>query len=144
MPAVALVSDDRVAENRGRIALARGPVVYCLEGADNPNVALERVRLPIDPVTREPLLRSEHKPELLGGVTVLKGDALEPAVMPDAPLYQRLEDLREPPSREVPITAIPYYAWANRDRRPMTVWIGYELTPPEKGKAPGKANASAR
>ena len=79
----------------------RGPIVYCVEAVDNPDVDLFGVALP-----READLSVEHRAELLGGVTVVQGQALAEA------------------ERQVTLTAVPYYTWANRERGAMTVWIG--------------------
>jgi len=84
----------KVEADRGRVALMRGPIVYCFEAVDNGDV--EGIVLP-----REPKLTAEHRPDLLGGVTVLKCIA---------------EDGRE-------ITAIPYYAWDHRKPGAMAVWV---------------------
>ncbi len=85
--------------NRGKVALMRGPLVYCLEAADHPETDVLRLALP-----RDGRLDHEHREALLGGVTVLRGRALT-------------DDGR------AALTAIPYYAWANRRQGPMTVWI---------------------
>ena len=109
-------SHPRLLENRGSVAIQRGPLVYCLEGADNPDIDLFSVA--VDPHQR---LAWSHRPELLGGVTVVTAmgrvqDASERT------LYARVEE-RPRSERAVELTAIPYYAWANRDPSPMTVWI---------------------
>ncbi len=93
-----VASDDRVAANRGRVALERGPLVYCLEGIDHDGDVLAMHlddRAPLLPVWR---------PELLGGVMVLQGQ-------------MRRE------KKPVPAMAIPYYAWANRGQCRMAVWL---------------------
>ena len=117
MPPVPLVSDYRLAENRGSVALQRGPIVYCLEAVDNPGVDVLDVLLdPAAPVA------ATHRPDLLGGVTVLAAAGASPAAGP-RPLYRRWH--AEPPAlRPVPLTAIPYYAWNNRGPGAMTVWMG--------------------
>ncbi|MCE9546615.1 MAG: glycoside hydrolase family 127 protein [Planctomycetia bacterium] len=93
-------SHDKVKENQGKVALMRGPIVYCLEGTDQPGVNLFRLTLP-----RAANLRAENRPDLLGGVTVIEGTALANSKTPTK------------------LTAIPSFAWGNRDRTPMTVWI---------------------
>ena len=85
-----VAADDRVLEDRGKAAIQRGPIVYCLEGADNDGHVLDRA-LPID----APLAHHFDR-ALLGGVEVVTGGGL---------------------------TAVPYYAWNNRGRGEMTVWI---------------------
>lgn len=85
---------------REKVALMRGPIVYCPEGQDHPGEKVADLVL-----TPESTLKAEHRPEFLGGVTVIKGEALGSA------------------GNLVPLTAVPYYAWANRESNPMTVWI---------------------
>jgi DUF1680 family protein len=75
-------------------------MVYCLEAADQPDVNFTRMILP-----RGAAMTAMHRNDLLGGVTVLEGEALA--------------DGRNP----VKVTAIPYYAWQNRSKGTMTVWI---------------------
>ena len=110
----AMVSHPRVAENRGAIALRRGPVVFCFEGADNPGVDLLETIIDADS------FGAARRTDLLSGVVVLVGEGSRPRE-PWGPLYQRAdgpERAREPQS----LTAIPYFAWANRGLHPMTVW----------------------
>jgi len=99
MPVRRVLANEQVAEDRGRVALERGPIVYAVEWADNPK---GQVRDLILPDTER--LTAEFKPALLNGVTVVKGKALSGR-------------------SEQAFTAIPYYAWANRGRGEMIVWI---------------------
>ena len=101
MPVRRVYAHEKVQADQGKVALMRGPILYCLEAVDNPGVDVFRVTLP-----RETDLRAEHRAELLGGATVVQGQALADA------------------ERPVTLTAVPYYAWANREKGPMTVWIG--------------------
>jgi DUF1680 family protein len=70
MPIRRVLSHEAVKENRGKVALERGPIVYCAEGIDNGGLALG-LELP-DALE----LASHHEPALLGGVTVIKGASL--------------------------------------------------------------------
>jgi DUF1680 family protein len=97
----------KVKANVGRVAVQRGPVVYCLEGVDNDSHARNRC-LPRDAKTR-----FTFRANLLGGVGTLTGDALEVSRGDDANLK----------TKKVPFTAIPYYAWANRAAGEMVVWL---------------------
>jgi DUF1680 family protein len=117
MPATLLESHP-LTSNTGRVAVRRGPLVYCLEGADHPGVDVWDIELPEDAEWA-----AEHRPDLLGGVTVLKteGEARDGSGW-DGALYRPLGS-GEPSSRPVEVTAIPYYAWANRKLGPMQVWI---------------------
>ena len=114
-----LVSHPSVAANAGRVALARGPIVYCLEGVDNAGVELDAVAIPDGA-----RFTAEHRPALLGGVTVLRGDALE--LTPGSggrSLDEAVsEAARSAAGRRVSLTAIPYFAWANREPAAMQVW----------------------
>jgi DUF1680 family protein len=94
-----VLADDRVADDRGRVALERGPLVYCAEGIDNDGSALDIV------VPDGARLTAERRPDLLGGVTVLHGDVTN----------------RQGRARR--LTAIPYYAWSNRGPGQMEVWF---------------------
>lgn len=120
LPMVArrVASDPLVAANAGRVALARGPLVYCLEGHDHDVDDLDEITIP-----EHSELRSEHLPDLLGGVTVVRGGA---ALLPRAASGEELyETVDVPPLSEtqrISFTAVPYYGWANRGPSPMQVW----------------------
>ncbi|GAA4636703.1 glycoside hydrolase family 127 protein [Actinoallomurus vinaceus] len=117
MPARLLVADERLDATRGCVAAARGPLVYAIEQPDQPaGVTLEDLR--IDPVAP---LRPEHRPDLLDGVTVLRATGAVAAGPAGAPY--RPYGGPAAPTRPVPITLIPYYAWANRGPHAMRVWI---------------------
>jgi DUF1680 family protein len=114
MPVERVSAHPKVHQNRGRVALQRGPVVYCLESADN-GEDLDALSLP-----RTAALEPEFEAELLGGVTVLRGqfEKLSEAEW-DGTLYQR-----EAPTLETTrVTAVPYFAWDNRDAGEMRVWV---------------------
>ena len=121
-----LQSHPHVLGNRGRVALQRGPLIYCIEQADNPDIDVWNVLLEEDKTALKP----EFVPDLLGGLTVLRGQALSPKIpATDAKLYAPVNSaFRLDPSdvRSVEIAAIPYYAWANREPGAMQVWIPYE------------------
>jgi len=104
MPVRRVYAHPQVKDDVGRVALARGPVVYCLEGADN-GKALASLYLPPDAP-----LAAEHKADLLGGVTVIKAKAL-----------LRAADGQPPAPAD--LVAIPYYAWDHRAPGPMMVWM---------------------
>ncbi len=112
-----------VEQLRGHVAVMRGPLLYCLESVDLPEgIGVLDVRL-----RRTGELRPRFDGQLLGGVTVLEGEA---TARPDPDwagnLYEspRLyKELHPRPARSVPIRLIPYYAWANRGVSQMTVWM---------------------
>jgi DUF1680 family protein len=94
MPVRRVVAHAAVKEDAGRIAVQRGPLVYCAEGIDNGGRAIGLA------ISDGEKFRPEFKPDFLKGVVVLKGGAA------------RSE-----------ITLIPYYAWANRGPGEMEVWF---------------------
>ncbi len=113
-----------VAENNGRVALMRGPLLYCVERADNPGIDPRDLLLSADPDFSE-----ESDPEVLGGVIRLSGrmDVAPPVASWAGTLYRTVGS---GPARSGghtrEVTAIPYYAWANREAGPMGVWLRAE------------------
>jgi DUF1680 family protein len=110
MPVKRIEAHPNVKANVGRVALQRGPIVYCLEAADNVGSAHHLA------VPRDAKLTTEHRPELLGGVTVVRGTALTEGWHEQ--LYRPVGR-----AREVNFTAVPYYAWDNREPGEMIVWV---------------------
>lgn len=103
MPVRRVLADERVGDDRGRVALERGPLVYCVEAVDNGGRVNDLV-LP-------DAARLDARPEagLLGGVTVLTGKAER--VTADGNVAPT--DIR----------AVPYYAWCHRGAGQMAVWL---------------------
>src|SRR5690606_2696988 len=98
-----------------RVALTRGPLVYCVEQVDHPDVDVADIRL-TGTERWTPTFT-----EALGGVVALTADAR--AVVPDdGPLYRPYEP-GAVPTQPATVTAIPYYAWANREPGPMRVFL---------------------
>jgi DUF1680 family protein len=113
MPIERLTASPRVKMDAGKVALQRGPVIYCLEAVDNNDSVLD-VALP-----RNAKLEAIHKPELLNGVTILHGQALRRKDVDwEDVLYQPVFD-----DEQAETTAIPYYAWDNRSAGEMCVWL---------------------
>ena len=104
----------------GRIAVARGPLVYCLEAVDNPDILLSEIR--INPSAQPGI---EFVPDLLGGMVRLRISASLRPIDADWNdiLYRPI-----PPSmlhanyHEIEAISIPYFAWANRIPGAMGVW----------------------
>ncbi|MET7703333.1 beta-L-arabinofuranosidase domain-containing protein [Streptomyces sp. NPDC005485] len=115
------VADPRVDAVRGCVAVERGPLVYCLEEVDQPTGGLDDIVLDI---TRP--LAVKHRPDLLGGVTTVVA-AGHRRRLPDGdwwPYRPTSPDDDAPQHGEpVELTAIPYYAWANRQDGSMRVWL---------------------
>ncbi|NLA58799.1 MAG: glycoside hydrolase family 127 protein, partial [Firmicutes bacterium] len=116
MPVQRVRSNPQVRENAGRVALQRGPIVYCLEEVDNgPN--LSAIILPPDSE-----LTAQWRPDLLGGIVTIHSKALR--VDEDqwgGKLY--IAASAPPATREIEITAVPYSTWCNREPGEMLVWI---------------------
>ena len=108
MPVRRVLAHEAIRDDRGRVALQRGPLVYCAEWPDNGGRALNIV------VPDEAAFDSEFRPDLLDGVQVIRGDV--EAIREDS----RGEAAPTAPHR---LTAVPYYAWANRGMGEMAVWM---------------------
>jgi DUF1680 family protein len=121
-----ITANPRVREDAGRVAVERGPLVYCLEQRDQRGVeSLFDVSLAF---AREPTqgFTSEFQEDLLGGVVVLRHKGIA-TMQPqwDEPLYRSFAPVKENVGREVELTFIPYYAWSNRGPSAMQVWTPY-------------------
>lgn len=117
MPVLRLRSHPLVRYNAGKIALQRGPFVYCLEEADN-GPQLANMMLPSDS-TVEP----EWRDDLLGGIMTLRSSAYrltDEGGGWDTSLYRHDTSIALAPTEAA---FIPYYAWANRGKGEMTVWV---------------------
>jgi DUF1680 family protein len=123
MPVQPWQSHPLVHENAGRIALTRGPVLYCVEALDHPGTGIDGLS-----VDMQAPFDSAFDPDKLGGVMTLRGTArCEPRDEQwGSALYRRLEPAPPAPppaARAVSLTAIPYFAWQNRGASPMAVWL---------------------
>ena len=98
MPVRLVAADPRVEENLGKVVILRGPMVYCIEQADNKNINLDEVALDLN--SEFTLAGGEGK---LKGMTILKAG-----------------------SQGQDLTIIPYFAWANREPGNMKVWIDHK------------------
>ncbi len=115
MPATLIESNPLVEETKNRVAVKRGPIVYCLESADLPGQPVFDVSLPAT-IKLQPVPM-----QIAGGnVMALTGQAQgsEPTDWKNT-LYKELTTKRKP----VTVKLIPYYAWANRGKTDMTVWL---------------------
>ena len=113
MPVVGVQADPRVKVLRRRLALMRGPLVYCFEGADNPGLDLWEICVGTGarsrqgeglyaPVGELPGFETDLEEGLLGQTVVLRGEG----------------------GTAAPVTAIPFYAWGNRGASPFLTWVG--------------------
>ena len=105
--------------NNGRLAISRGPLIYCIEAADHQGVDVFDILLSPDTA-----FSPHFKPDLLGGVGVLRGKGLlRDKSEWERKLYHIHQKGQKTKSKPFPITAIPYFAWANREPGKMLVWI---------------------
>ncbi|MGW2520606.1 glycoside hydrolase family 127 protein [Streptomyces sp. NPDC001617] len=114
-------ADPRVDAVRGCAAIERGPLVYCLEQVDHPGGGLDDIVLD----TTRPLA-VKHRPDLLGGVTTVVAAGRRRHI-PDRGWwpYASADTVAAPEQDGEPVelTAVPYYAWANREDGSMRVWL---------------------
>lgn len=111
MPVRRVLAHPAVKDDLGKVALERGPVVYCAEWPDNSGHVSNLVLEDAAP------LSMERRNDLLNGVTVIKGE-----------VTAFLESKRGGPAvgKKQQFVAIPYYAWAHRGEGEMTVWLARE------------------
>jgi len=100
-----VVADERVVDDRGKVALERGPLVYCAEGIDTDLVIPDEAPFEIEP-----------RRDLLGGIDVLRATVTSGGGQPRS------------------LLAIPYYAWSHRGAGEMAVWLSRKAstTPPPR------------
>lgn len=98
-----VIANKALADDKGKTALQRGPIMYCAEWKDNGGT-VSNLAVPAN-ATFKPVA----EPNLLNGVTVLKGEILSKT--------------KGEAAKKVELTAIPYYSWANRGKGEMTVWF---------------------
>ncbi|GAB4453604.1 MAG: glycoside hydrolase family 127 protein [Armatimonadaceae bacterium] len=107
-----------VAENNGRCALFRGPLLYCVEAVDNTNFGnLHDIVLP--EVVEWLTTAVDDLPGIVG-INGIAGEDLDS----DESLYH--EESTALGTAEMPVTLVPYYAWANREAGQMLVWLREE------------------
>lgn len=111
MPVQRIAAHPGVEQDRGSFAIQRGPLVYCVEAADNA-YPVSQLSIPLDSK-----LKPEYRPDVLGGVVVLTGTG--------AVRDWQKDDLYRPAgeAKQVPLTAVPYCVWDNRSPGEMQVWI---------------------
>jgi DUF1680 family protein len=121
MPAYRVESHPYVIENAGRVALMRGPILYCLEGIDHPEADLRDVLLPDDAP-----FAAKRQPRVLDGAVVIRAEGLlRPAEGGWTKRLYRSYQASEAGADADPlnIIAVPYHAWANREAGQMQVWL---------------------
>lgn len=108
MPVRRVTSHELVSTNKDRVSLQRGPVVYCAEWPDNPGKQVRNIMLSDDAK-----LSADYNPSFLNGVVTIKSKAIAFSRDKDGKVIKTNQDF----------TAIPYYAWANRGKGEMIVWL---------------------
>ena len=103
-----IVARPEVKQDEERIALQRGPLVYCVEGADNNGKAWDFI------VPDQTSFQTTFEKNLLGGVVTIRFQSPVVMVSPDGQSVS---------TQSKTITAIPYYSWCNRGQNPMQVWL---------------------
>lgn len=107
-------ANELLTEDIGKVALQRGPLMYCAEAIDNDGKVSSLILPPGNKFT------TTVRPDLLNGVVIIQGEAAVPTVNPDGISISTTTKT---------FTAVPYYSWAHRGEGEMTVWF------PEKIKA---------
>ena len=116
-------ANPKVEADHGRVAVERGPIVYCAEWPDN------RFNVHSILLNQHPQFKVTDKPELLYGIRQITTDA-------QALSYDKAGKLV---TKDVELTLIPYYAWAHRGEGDMEVWLPIDVSatsaqPQEAGK----------
>jgi len=111
MPVEKVIADSRLIDDAGKVAIQRGPLVYCAEWKDNGG-KISDLLLPANSQWTP-----QSRPDLLEGVTVLTGQGLRQTGTATS------GTAASGTATSTPVTLIPYYAWANRGKGEMTVWL---------------------
>jgi DUF1680 family protein len=112
MDATLWQANPHVAADAGKVAVQRGPVVYCAEGVDNPG--------PLYSYFLRPDAKFTEEPNTLSPLPALTTTALRREWGAGAPLYRPCT----PDVTTAPLRLIPYYCFANRGNSDMQVWLG--------------------
>ena len=116
LPVRKVFANQKVVRDAGCVALLRGPIVYCFEGVDN-GEDIQALRIPkVLEATAYTVAEG-----VLKGITCLKMPGYK--METDEELYSE----KRPEKKEVTLTAVPYYAWANRGENQMRVWMMEEV-----------------
>jgi uncharacterized protein len=116
MPVRVVVADERVAEDRNKIAFQRGPVIFCAEWPENnEGNVLDLV------IKKDAAFTTEFNPSLLDGTQVIKIYGLHSKKASDGKMKSNLKNASS--GSEEPVTLIPYALWNNRGAGQMKVWF---------------------
>ncbi len=114
MTAERLYANPEIRQDLGRVALRRGPLLYCAEATDNPT-GVQRLKIP-----RSTPLEEAFEPNLLGGLVTLSAKAEADA---SADWQGTLYRSEPPVTAPAALKAVPYFAWDNREGGEMLVWL---------------------
>ena len=114
-----MAADSRVAEDNLKVAVTRGPIVYCMEGVDNGD-KLRQIR-----IDKNVSFTEEMSGEFGYDVVTLKADAkrIIPSVSAPKPFGELYGEFSSFEEKEISLRLIPYYLWANRGENEMSVYI---------------------
>lgn len=118
MPVRPVFANPAVRQLEGRVAIQRGPLVYCLEGTDHGGIILDRIS--VEAVKIADQFKMEHHPDWLGGIAVLRGKG---SLIEETGWNNTLYQSAILPEKEIEITAVPYCVWDNRQPGEMRVWL---------------------
>ncbi|MDB5151555.1 MAG: glycoside hydrolase family protein [Mucilaginibacter sp.] len=107
-----VIANTNIPDDKGKVALQRGPIIYCAEWKDNNGLASNII------VPKDAVFMPEYKQDLLNGVTVLKANVKSINVDTNG---------QNVSTQNATLTAIPYYAWANRGKGEMMVWFPEQI-----------------
>jgi DUF1680 family protein len=115
MPPERVYAHPAVSKDVGRVALKRGPLVYCVEEVDSPGGAVQQLEL-----RRDAKLDAAHRGDLFDGIVTLTADGVR---LRDAGWENTLYRTTPPDRLPATLTAVPYYLWNNRQKGSMQVWL---------------------
>lgn len=117
-------SNLRIRENIGKVAVERGPLLYCMEGHDQ---ELGTTVFDWYLNAAQPQWKEAWQPNLLGGVLTLKAKGNRPTeAAAGRPIYERFPAWPPPQRKSGELTFIPYYTFTNRGTTTMQVWVPVE------------------
>jgi DUF1680 family protein len=109
-------TNTKVATNQNKVALERGPIVYCLEAVDNKNM-IRNMIIPDDAVLSANF--EANNANNLPGIALITGEGI---------VFTTMADGQSINSQKQPLKAIPYYTWCNRGITEMNVWLPRKVT----------------
>ncbi|MEO6721497.1 MAG: beta-L-arabinofuranosidase domain-containing protein [Ferruginibacter sp.] len=123
-----ILANEKVKADAGRFAIQYGPVIYCLEGADNKDSVVQNII-----IDKMAPLQVSYRDDLLNGINVITAEGSA---------SKRQLNTKELLTQNQKVTAIPYYAWDNRGPGEMEVWIPYTAVASRPMPAATIANTS--